>query len=145
MDNMAARPGYRARGLILVTSVCTALLAVAGCGSSGGSGAAAGGSGKPPPGAIVFGSEISLTGQFAPFGAGVSQGLKAAEAAVNGAGGVLGHKIALDVVDDASDPVDSVPKANLLVSQDHVKVQVGEAGPTPRPSTRSSPRRVSRS
>jgi branched-chain amino acid transport system substrate-binding protein len=132
MDNMAARPGYRARGLILVTSVATALLAVAGCGSSGSAGAGgSGGSGggKPQPGAIVFGSEISLTGQFAPFGAGVSQGLKAAEAAVNSAGGVLGHKIALDVVDDASDPVDSVPKANLLVSQDHVKVQVGEAGP----------------
>ena len=82
MDNMAAGPGYRARGLILVTSLCTALLAMAGCGSSGGSGGAAGsGGGKPPPGAIVFGSEISLTGQFAPFGAGVSQGLKAAEAA----------------------------------------------------------------
>jgi branched-chain amino acid transport system substrate-binding protein len=126
MDNMAARPGYRSRGLILVTSLCTALLAVAGCGSSGSGGSAGS---KPPPGAIVFGSEISLTGQFAPFGAGVSQGLKAAEAAVNGAGGVLGHKITLDVVDDASDPVDSVPKANLLVSQDHVKVQVGEAGP----------------
>ena len=32
-------------------------------------------------------------------------------------------------MDDASDPVDSVPKANLLVNHDHVMVQVGEAGP----------------
>jgi branched-chain amino acid transport system substrate-binding protein len=123
MDDMTARRGRRARGTILVTSVCTVMLAAAGCASSNSSG---GGSGSSP---ITFGSEISLTGQFAPFGAGINQGLKAAEAQVNAAGGVLGHKIALDVVDDASDPVDSVPKANLLVSQDHVKVQVGEAGP----------------
>jgi ABC-type branched-subunit amino acid transport system substrate-binding protein len=128
MYDMTAGQGRGARRLVLVAALCTALLVVAGCGSSGT--AASGSGGKTSSsGAIVFGSEISLTGQFAPFGAGVSQGLKAAETEVNAAGGVLGQKITLDVVDDASDPVDSVPKANLLVNQDHVKVQVGEAGP----------------
>jgi branched-chain amino acid transport system substrate-binding protein len=107
--------------------LCTAVLVIAGCASSGTSGS--GGTQAAGSGDIVFGSEVSLTGQFAPFGAGVSQGLKAAEAEVNAAGGVLGRKITLDVVDDASDPVDSVPKANLLVNHDHVVVQVGEAGP----------------
>jgi ABC-type branched-subunit amino acid transport system substrate-binding protein len=127
MHNMIARQKRGARRLALGSSLCTAALVIAGCASSGTSssgGAQAGGSGD-----IVFGSEVSLTGQFAPFGAGVSQGLKAAEAEVNAAGGVLGRKITLDVVDDASDPVDSVPKANLLVNHDHVTVQVGEAGP----------------
>ena len=127
MHNMIARQKRGARRLALGSSLCTAVLVIAGCASSGTSssgGAQAGGSGD-----IVFGSEVSLTGQFAPFGAGVSQGLKAAEAEVNAAGGVLGRKITLDVVDDASDPVDSVPKANLLVNHDHVVVQVGEAGP----------------
>jgi ABC-type branched-subunit amino acid transport system substrate-binding protein len=127
MHNMIARQKRGARRLALGSSLCTAALVIAGCASSGTSGsgsAQAGGSGD-----IVFGSEVSLTGQFAPFGAGVSQGLKAAEAQVNAAGGVLGRKITLDVVDDASDPVDSVPKANLLVNHDHVTVQVGEAGP----------------
>jgi ABC-type branched-subunit amino acid transport system substrate-binding protein len=127
MHDMTAGQRRGARRLALGVPLCTALLIIAGCGSSGSSttsGAQTSGSGD-----IVFGSEVSLTGQFAPFGAGVSQGLKAAEAEVNAAGGVLGRKITLDVVDDASDPVDSVPKANLLVSTDHVKVQVGEAGP----------------
>ena len=122
MHNMIARQKRGARRLALGSSLCTAALVIAGCASSGTSGsgsAQAGGSGD-----IVFGSEVSLTGQFAPFGAGVSQGLKAAEAEVNAAGGVLGRKITLDVVDDASDPVDSVPKANLLVNHDHVVVQV---------------------
>jgi branched-chain amino acid transport system substrate-binding protein len=127
MPNVIARQKRGARRLALGSSLCTAALVIAGCassGTSGSGGAQAGGSGD-----IVFGSEVSLTGQFAPFGAGVSQGLKAAEAEVNAAGGVLGRKITLDVVDDASDPVDSVPKANLLVNHDHVTVQVGEAGP----------------
>jgi branched-chain amino acid transport system substrate-binding protein len=133
MYDMTSGQGRGARRLVLAASVCTALL-VAACGSSGGgapaaSGGTSGGASASGSGDIRFGSEISLTGQFAPFGAGVEQGLKAAEAEVNAAGGVLGRKITLDVVDDASDPVDSVPKANLLVNVDHVKVQVGEAGP----------------
>jgi ABC-type branched-subunit amino acid transport system substrate-binding protein len=118
-----------ARRLMLAASLGTALAVLAACGSSGTSPSATGTTKTSSAGSIVFGSEISLTGQFAPFGAGVSQGLKAAEAEVNAAGGVLGKPISLDVVDDASDPVDSVPKANLLVNVDHVKVQVGEAGP----------------
>jgi ABC-type branched-subunit amino acid transport system substrate-binding protein len=128
MHHMTAGQGRRARRLALMTSMGTALFVAAACGSSGSSASSGGGS-SSGSGSIVFGSEISLTGQFAPFGAGVNQGLKAAEAEVNAAGGVLGRKISLDVVDDASDPVDAVPKANLLVSSDHVKVQVGEAGP----------------
>ena len=126
MYDMTARRGRRARRLVLVLSLCTALFIAAGCtkastGATSSSGGTSGG--------IVFGSEISLTGQFAPFGAGVSQGLKAAQAEVNAAGGVLGQKVSLNIVDDASDPVDSVPKAHLLVSVNHVQVQVGEAGP----------------
>lgn len=127
MYDMTSRRGRGARRLVAVPSLCAALILAAGCtkASTGGSGSGGGST----TGTIVFGSEISLTGQFAPFGAGVEQGLKAAEAEVNAAGGVLGRKISLTVVDDASDPVDSVPKAHLLVSVDHVKVQVGEAGP----------------
>jgi ABC-type branched-subunit amino acid transport system substrate-binding protein len=129
MYDMTRGQGRGARRLVLAASLCTALTVVAGCGSSGTSASGTSGGKSSGSGGIVFGSEISLTGQFAPFGAGVNQGLKAAEAEVNAAGGVLGQKISLDVVDDASDPVDSVPKANLLVNVDHVKVQVGEAGP----------------
>src|SRR6202035_2058623 len=125
--DMTARRGRGARRLVLVPSLCAALILAAGCTKA--STGASGGSGGGTTGPIVFGSEISLTGQFAPFGAGVNQGLKAAETEVNAAGGVLGRKISLTVVDDASDPVDSVPKAHLLVSVDHVRVQVGEAGP----------------
>lgn len=125
MYDMTARRGRRARRLVLVPSLCMALFIAAGCTKASTGGAGGGGQ----SGTIVFGSEISLTGQFAPFGAGVSQGLKAAQTEVNAAGGVLGKKISLTVVDDASDPVDSVPKAHLLVSVDHVNVQVGEAGP----------------
>lgn len=127
MDDTTGRRRRRTRWLIGVPSLCAALILAAGCTKAGSNTTASSGGSKN--GAIVFGSEISLTGQFAPFGAGINQGLKAAETEVNAAGGVLGRKISVTVVDDASDPVDSVPKAHLLVSVDHVKVQVGEAGP----------------
>lgn len=105
---------------------CTAVLCVAGGVATTSS---AGAAPRRSGGSLVFGSEISLTGEYATFGAGVEQGLKVAKEQVNAAGGVLGKKIQIDVADDSSDPVDSVPKAHQLVSTDHVLVQVGEAGP----------------
>jgi ABC-type branched-subunit amino acid transport system substrate-binding protein len=100
----------------------TASLCLTACGSGGGGASTTSGD-------VVFGSVISLTGQYAAFGAGVLQGLKAAVASVNDAGGVLGRNATLQVTDDVSDPVDAVPAAKSLVNVKKAVVQVGEAGP----------------
>jgi branched-chain amino acid transport system substrate-binding protein len=120
---LANKPSSRACTIVLCALAGS--LGLAACGSGGSSGGVS--SSKSAP--VVFGSDISLTGQYAAFGAGVLQGLKAAVDTVNGAGGVLGRKATLQVADDVSDPVDAVPAAHSLVGVKHVVVQVGEAGP----------------
>jgi branched-chain amino acid transport system substrate-binding protein len=85
---------------------------------------ARGGSSTLPVGGLTL-----LTGQFASFGQGALQGLKAGVDEVNASGGVLGHPFNLIVADSTSDPVDAVPAATKLVHVDHVLFEDGVAGP----------------
>jgi ABC-type branched-subunit amino acid transport system substrate-binding protein len=98
-------------------------LLVAACASHGAGGGTASGSGSIP-----IGAEADLTGQFAPFGAGLEQGLQAGQHEVNAAGGPLGRKLNLVSGDSASDPVDAVPVATRLVQVAHVVAEVGISG-----------------
>jgi ABC-type branched-subunit amino acid transport system substrate-binding protein len=113
------------RSMVKMSMAGAALvLIVSGCTSKGAStGATSGGSGDIP-----IGAEADLTGQFAPFGAGISQGLQAGENVVNTAGGPLGRKIKLISADSASDPVDAVPVASRIVQVNHVVAEVGISG-----------------
>jgi branched-chain amino acid transport system substrate-binding protein len=70
-----------------------------------------------------------LTGEFATFGQGALQGLKAGVDEVNGNGGVNGQKLNLVVADSTSDPVDAVPAAKKIINIDHVVYEDGVAGP----------------
>ena len=103
--------------------VCATLAAtVAGCGSNSGSGGSGGG------GTINIGGLGELTGPKAGFGSGVMQGMKAAMAEVNNAGGVMGRKLNIVVGTDNSDPVDAIPVAQKQIQLNKVVSEVGEGG-----------------
>jgi branched-chain amino acid transport system substrate-binding protein len=65
-----------------------------------------------------------VTGANAAFGAQLTEGVQQAAEDINKAGGILGQKIQVEVVDDVSDPKQGVSVANKLVG-DGVKFVVG--------------------
>jgi neutral amino acid transport system substrate-binding protein len=79
-------------------------------------------------GSIQIGGLGELTGPKAGFGSGVMQGMQAAKAVVNNAGGVMGRKLNIVVGTDNSDPVDAIPVAQKQIQLNHVVAEVGEAG-----------------
>lgn len=92
--------------------------------------AACGTSGSPgSSGPVTFGAVIPLTGQYAVDGTDLSQGLSAAVASINDAGGILGRKATVQVADTFSDPVDALPAAKSVINVRHAVVQVGAGGP----------------
>lgn len=103
--------------------VCAFLLAVAATAVSAGTVRAS------PNGhaqTIKIGVLTPLTGSGAQYGPGVVAGAKAAAAEINAAGGPLGRKVVLDVVDDATDPNTAVLGAHKLINIDHVSAIVGQ-------------------
>jgi branched-chain amino acid transport system substrate-binding protein len=102
---------------VLGAAVVTLLTA---CGSSGGaSGKVA--KGKP----VVIGASLSLSGDFAADGQAFERGYKLWAADVNRSGGLLGHKVKLDIVSDASSPAQVVTNYQKLISSDHVNLVFG--------------------
>ncbi len=76
-----------------------------------------------PP--VHFGLLSAFTGQLSDLGAAIVQGSKAAELAINGAGGILGRQLVLDAADTLGDAADAVPAINKLIGADHVVVLIG--------------------
>lgn len=93
--------------------ICTA------CSSSAGS---AGGSSKGP---ITIGISLSLTGDFSADGQAFQQGYDLWAKAVNASGGLLGRQVKLDIVNDASSPVQVATNYQKLISVDHVDLTFG--------------------
>jgi len=58
-----------------------------------------------------------MTGQYAAFGAQMRAGAEQAVTDLNGAGGVLGRQLALEIGDDACDPRQAVSVANQLAGR----------------------------
>jgi branched-chain amino acid transport system substrate-binding protein len=58
-----------------------------------------------------------MTGQYAVFGGQMRAGAEQAVADINGAGGVLGRQLALEIGDDACDPRQAVSVANQLAGR----------------------------
>jgi branched-chain amino acid transport system substrate-binding protein len=92
---------------------------VAGCASAGGS---SGGSGSGP---LVIGASVSLTGDFSDSGKAVQRGYQLWADAVNAKGGVLGRKVQLKIVNDASSPTQVVTNYQNLINKDHVDLTFG--------------------
>ena len=120
---------------VIVTATTGVMLLVAGCASSAGSGTAT--SGGNPNGAskvtstakssapLVIGASVSLTGDFSDSGKGVQRGYQLWADTVNAKGGILGRKVTVKIVDDASSPTQVVTNYQNLINKDHVDLTFG--------------------
>jgi branched-chain amino acid transport system substrate-binding protein len=125
----------------LPLSILCSALAVAACEkkvagpdhdqSGGVQGDPAPGNDPPPPPAntddtILIGEVGSLTGSEASFGISTRNGIELAVNEANLAGGVKGKKLAVRVYDDQGKPEEAANAVTRLISQDKVKVILGE-------------------
>ncbi len=83
---------------------------------------------KPAPASeeIVLGEVGSLTGSEAAFGISTRNGIELALQEANAAGGVKGKKLSVVVYDDQSKPEEAANAATRLITQDKVKLLLGE-------------------
>jgi branched-chain amino acid transport system substrate-binding protein len=79
---------------------------------------------------ILIGEVGSLTGAEASFGISTRNGIELALNQANAAGGVKGKKVTVRVYDDQSKPEEAANAATRLISQDHVKLILGEVAST---------------
>ena len=95
-------------------------LVLSACGTSGGS------STSPPASTpITIGVSVSLSGDFAGDGKALVQGYDLWAQDVNAKGGLLGHKVTMKYVDDASSTQQVVTNYQSLINQDHVALVFG--------------------
>jgi branched-chain amino acid transport system substrate-binding protein len=104
---------------------CTGALALllAGCSSSGGSSSGAQSAKSSAP--ITIGVSLSLSGDFSADGKAFQQGYQLWADDINAKGGLLGRHVKLDIVNDASSPVQVVTNYQKLISVDHVDLVFG--------------------
>jgi branched-chain amino acid transport system substrate-binding protein len=74
---------------------------------------------------VTIGISLSLSGDFSADGIAFEQGYKLWAADVNAKGGLLGHKVVLDIVSDASSPTQVVTNYQDLISVKHVNLTFG--------------------
>ena len=77
---------------------------------------------------IVFGQAAPLDGPAAALGTGMRDGILAAFAEANKAGGVHGRKVELVARDDGYEPVRSAAVTRQLISEDNVFALIGPVG-----------------
>jgi len=103
-----------------VTALAIAMVSLlAACGSSSKGGA---GSGSGP---ITIGASLSLSGDFSADGQAFERGYELWVHDQNAKGGLLGHKIRLEVLSDASSPAQVVSNYERLIGSDHVALVFG--------------------
>lgn len=105
-----------------LTALAATVVLVAGCGGSdseGGDGKAA--SSEP----ISIGTSLPLTGQFSAPGTAAKQGYETWAELVNQDGGMLGRKVDLTVLDDASNQNTVISDFNRLISGERVDFVIG--------------------
>src|SRR5437764_14880331 len=101
--------------------VVGAVALLAACGSSSSSSGGAGKSGSP----ITIGASLSLSGDFAADGQAFERGYKLWAHDQNAKGGLLGHKVNLDIVSDASSPSQVDTNYQKLIGSEHVSLVFG--------------------
>jgi branched-chain amino acid transport system substrate-binding protein len=74
---------------------------------------------------LVIGASVSLTGDFADSGKAVKRGYELWAKEVNAKGGVLGRKVTMKIVDDASSPTQVVSNYQNLINRDKVNLVFG--------------------
>jgi len=96
-----------------------AALLLSACGASPSSGS------PKPKGPIVIGTSLSLSGDFSADGQAFERGYQLWAAYVNSHGGLLGRKVKLDILSDASSPTQVVTNYQTLITLDHVNLLFG--------------------
>jgi ABC-type branched-subunit amino acid transport system substrate-binding protein len=99
--------------------VSAAALAVSACAASGS--AASGASAGP----ITIGMSLPMTGQVADLSKSGYQGYELWASQVNAAGGLLGRKVKLIMLDNGFDPNQTAADYTRLISSDHVDLLLG--------------------
>jgi branched-chain amino acid transport system substrate-binding protein len=102
----------------LAAAAITALAATA-CSSSAST------AGKVSSGPITIGMSLPMTGPVADVSKSGLQGYQLWSSQLNAAGGLLGHQIKLDVLDDGFDPNQTATDYTRLISQDRVNLLLG--------------------
>jgi len=102
----------------LAAAAITALAATA-CSSSAST------AGKVSSGPITIGMSLPMTGPVADVSKSGLQGYQLWSSQLNTAGGLLGHQIKLDVLDDGFDPNQTATDYTRLISQDRVNLLLG--------------------
>ncbi|MBV9279105.1 MAG: amino acid ABC transporter substrate-binding protein [Chloroflexi bacterium] len=115
---MGVNRPYTGWKMLLSAIAAAGLLAAA---MAGGSRAALSEAGKP----IKIGISVSLTGDFSGDGKSIQQGYNLWAADVNRSGGLLGRRVTLDYVDDASSTTQIMTNIQKLINADHVDLLFG--------------------
>jgi branched-chain amino acid transport system substrate-binding protein len=110
---------HRARFFALGVTAAVAAAALSACSSS--SSTTASGSKSP----ITIGASLSLTGSFSADGQAFQKGYQLWAKDQNTKGGLLGHKIVLKFLNDASNPATVVTNYQTLITVDHVALTIG--------------------
>ncbi|HWD74088.1 MAG TPA: amino acid ABC transporter substrate-binding protein [Solirubrobacteraceae bacterium] len=112
------------RKFVTASAALGATAVIAACGGSS-SGSSSGGGGSTGKGPITIGTSLSLSGDFAADGQAFERGYQLWAADQNRAGGLLGHKIQLDVISDSSSPSQVVSNYQKLIGSNHDPLVVG--------------------
>jgi branched-chain amino acid transport system substrate-binding protein len=115
------RRAGRRLAVVAIGAVGALLLAACGGSSAPGGGDAGGGSKAP----ITIGISLPLTGDFSQPGGEAKRGYQVWADMVNADGGVLGRKVKLKIVDDASNQDTVVTDYTKLITQDKVDLVLG--------------------
>lgn len=97
---------------------------VAGIGASAGASTASHHKSKLGP-PVLIGASLSLSGDFSDAGKAFTRGYKLWLTYQNHHGGLLGHKVQLKILSDASSPTQAAANYTTLITHDHVKLTIG--------------------
>jgi branched-chain amino acid transport system substrate-binding protein len=107
------------RSIRYLAAASIAALAATACSS------AASTAGKVSSGPITIGMSLPMTGPVADVSKSGLQGYQLWSSQLNAAGGLLGHQLKLDVLDDGFDPNQTATDYTRLISQDRVNLLLG--------------------
>jgi branched-chain amino acid transport system substrate-binding protein len=114
------------RKFVTASAALGATAAIAACGSSSSGGGGGGGGGSTSKsGPVTIGTSLSLSGDFAADGQAFERGYQLWVADQNKAGGLLGHKLKLDVLSDSSSPSQVVSNYQKLIGSNKDQLVFG--------------------
>jgi ABC-type branched-subunit amino acid transport system substrate-binding protein len=109
---------YGLAGLAVLALGLTACSSSSGSNTSDSSSASGGSGGSTAKGSpITIGIVAAETGAYGAYGLGDEKGIEAQIDLVNASGGILGHQVKLDNIDDQSDPSKAVIGVQKLLSE----------------------------